>query len=87
MAALCHEAFKYLALVIGGPPEGMLHPVDLHEDFVEVTPPILKMPHCLDPAPSNLRRENRPETVSPEPHGLMRDVDTALVQQVLDIAL
>ncbi len=42
-------------------------------------------PHRLDPVAPDLRRENRPEAVSPEPHRLMRDVNAALVQQVLDV--
>jgi hypothetical protein len=47
--------------------------------------------HCINTSPSDLGRENRPEPVPPEPLGLMRDVDlmrnvdAALVQQILDV--
>jgi hypothetical protein len=44
-----------------------------------------EIPHRLDPAATDLRRENRPEPVPPESHRLMRDVDAALVEQVLDV--
>jgi len=45
-----------------------------------------EVPHRLDPTATDLRRENGPEPVPPEPRCLMRDVDAALVQQVLDLA-
>ena len=40
----------------------------------------------LDSALSDLRCEQWAETVSPEPHRLVADTDTALEQQVLDLA-
>ena len=45
-----------------------------------------EIPHCLDPATSDLGREDGAEPVPPKPHGFVRDVDPALVQQVLNIA-
>lgn len=41
--------------------------------------------HRLNPAATDLRGENRSKSVPPEPDRLMGDVDTALVQQVLDV--
>ena len=82
---LRHEAFEHLSLVINGAPEAMLKPVDLDENFVEVPPPVTEMTHCLNPAASDLGRKNCPEPDPPEPHRFMRDIDSALVQQVLDI--
>ena len=36
---LRHQAFQYLTFVIGGPPEIMCHPIDLHVDRVQVPAP------------------------------------------------
>jgi hypothetical protein len=68
--------------VIDGPPEIVLHPVDRHEDLVQVPTPMLEMTHGLNAVPSDFSGENRPEPVPPEPHGLMRRVDAALAQQI-----
>ncbi len=66
-------------------PEVVLHPVNLHEDLVEMPLPMLKTPHRLDLAPTDLSREDRLEPVPPEPNRFMGDVDPALMQQVLDV--
>ena len=42
--------------------------------------------HSLDPFAPDLGGEHRAEPVPPEPHGLMADLDAALVQEVLDVA-
>ncbi len=84
---LCHAAFEHFTLVIDGAPEIVLLPVDLHENVVEVPAPIAERTHRLNAVPPDPSRENRPETVPPEPHRLVRDVDPALVQQVLDVSL
>ena len=47
--------------------------------------PVLEMTPCLNLTPSDLGSEDRPETVPPEANCLMRDVDAALVAQVLDV--
>jgi hypothetical protein len=46
---------------------------------------MLERPHRLDPAAPELGGKNGPEPGLPEPHRLMRDVDSALVQKVLDV--
>jgi hypothetical protein len=84
--SLRDEAFEHLSLVIDGPPEIVLHPVDFHEDLVEMPPPVTERTHRLNPTTADLGSENRPEPIPPEPHRLMRDVDAPLVQQVLDVA-
>ncbi len=71
--------------MVDSAPEIVLHAVDLHENLVEVPASMPEIPHRLDPTPAYLGRENRPEPVPPEPHRFMRDVDAALVQQVLDV--
>jgi len=71
--------------VVDGAPETVLHPVDLHESFVEMPLAMPKWPHRLNAVPSDLGRENCSEPVPAEPHRLMRDVDATLVEQVLDV--
>jgi hypothetical protein len=85
VAALRDEALEHFDFVINSAPEVVFHAVDLHENLVEMPPTMPEIPHRLDPAPPDLRRENRPKAVPPEPHRLMRNVDPALVQQVLDV--
>ena len=83
--ALRHKAFEHLALVIDRAPEIVLHAVDLHEHLIEMPAPMSESSHRLNTAAPDLRRENRPEPVPPEPHRLMGDVDAALMQQVFHI--
>ncbi len=71
--------------MIDGPPEIALHLIDLHDHLVEGPASLPEIPYRLDLTTPDLRRENRPEPVSPEPHRFMGDVDPSLVQQVLDI--
>lgn len=71
--------------MIDSAPEVVLHPVDLHKDFVEMPTPVLKIAHRLDPVPADLCCEDRPEPVPSEPPCLVRDVDSALMQQILDV--
>jgi hypothetical protein len=70
--------------VVNGPPEVVLLAVDLHEDLVEMPPPVART-HSLHTALADLGGEHRPEPMPPEPHCLMTDVDAALVQQVFDV--
>jgi hypothetical protein len=74
------------AFVIDSPPEVMGDAVDLHENLVQVPPPMRKGPHSIHPLAANLGGEHWPKSVPPEPHGLMADLDAALMQEVLDVA-
>ncbi|MCA3564566.1 MAG: hypothetical protein IOC90_12825 [Methylocystis sp.] len=71
--------------VIDGPPEAALDAVDLYESLVQAPTAMQQMAHRLTAAPSDSGGENRPEPAPPEPHGFMRHVDTAFVEQSLDI--
>ncbi len=79
------EALEHLSFVIDGAPEIVFHPVDLHENLVEMPPTMPEIPHRLDAAAPNLGREDGAEPLPPKPHRLMGDVDASLVQQVLDV--
>jgi hypothetical protein len=71
--------------VIDSTPEALLQPINLHENLVEMQTPMLETPHDLEPVSPDLSREDHPGPVPPEPHRFMRDVDPALMQQILDI--
>lgn len=79
-------AFKHLAFVIDGPPQVMLHTIDLHEHLVEVPAAVAVGPHRINAATPNLSCEELAEWSPPDPYRLMRDTDASFVQQILDIA-
>src|SRR6056297_446378 len=81
---LCYEALKHLAFVIDGAPEVVHLAVDLHEHLVEVPSPVAGL-HALDAALADLGSEQRTEAMPPEPHRLVADLDTALMQKILDV--
>ena len=85
VTAFRDEAFEHFALLIDSAPEVVFHAIDFYEDLVEVAAQMVKRTHRLNPAATDLRGKNCTERVLPEPHRLMRDVDAALVQHVLDI--
>ena len=70
--------------MIDGAPEVVPLAVDLHENLVEMTPPVARS-QPLDPALLDLICEHRAEPMLPKPHRLVADVDTTLVEQILDI--
>ena len=71
--------------MINGTPKVKCLAVDTHKHLVQVPAPA-RIRMVLDSALSDLRCEQWAETVSPEPHRLVADTDTALEQQVLDLA-
>ena len=71
---------------LDSPPEVAHLAVDLHVDLVETPMPMGELAHVLDPLSADLAGEHRAEPVSPQPHGLVTNVDAALEQQVLDVA-
>lgn len=84
--SLGDEAFQDLALVLNGPPEIVLHSAYFCEDLVEISSPVTERSHRLHMTPADLCGEDNSETVPPEPLRLVGDVDTAFMQQVLDVA-
>ena len=82
---LGHEAFQNLTFVIDSAPEVVPLTVDLHEDLVEMPTPVARS-QPLDPAFSYLVCEHRPEPVPPVAHCFVADIDTPLVQQILDVS-
>jgi hypothetical protein len=57
---LRYEAFEHFTLVIDNAPEIVLHPVDLHENVVEVAALMKERTHRLNAAPPDPEREDRP---------------------------
>lgn len=67
-------------------PQVMRLSVYLHKDLIEVPLPLRDLTHIAGPADADLAGKHRAETINPEPHALMADIDSAFVQQILDIA-
>ncbi|MET0587798.1 MAG: hypothetical protein ABWZ75_04680 [Novosphingobium sp.] len=56
---------------------------DIH--LIKMPSPVAQAPHPANPLATDVGGEQRAETVPPQPHRLMADVDPALEQQVLDV--
>jgi hypothetical protein len=84
--ALGHKGFQDFAFVIDGPPEVVGDTIDFCGNPIQMPPPVGQGPHSVDPLAADLGGEHRAEAVPPEPHGLMADVDAALLQHVFDVA-
>ena len=67
--------------MVDGPPEIVEFAVYPDENFVEMPGPV-RVVGVLEAASSDRLREEWTEPVPPESHCLMRDVDTALVEQI-----
>lgn len=60
-------------------------PFVLHENFIEMSPPMPEGPHGLNPAKPDFGSENRPEAVLAEPHRLTGDIDAPPMRRILDV--
>src|SRR5271167_2227326 len=60
--------------------------VDLHEHLIQMPAPLRIAAHMRAASLTNLGGEHRAKPVTPEPHGLVADVDPALGQKILDVA-
>ena len=85
VSRLRDKAFQDLAFVIYSAPEVVPLAIDLHEDLVEMPSPAAGS-HALDPALPDLGGKHWTEPVPQEPDCFMADFDTALVQQILNVA-
>src|SRR6056297_471711 len=79
------EALQHLTFVVDGSPEVVPLAVDLYENLVEVPSPVAGF-HASDAPLPDLGGEHRPKPVPPEPNRLVTDLDTTLVQQILDVS-
>ena len=82
VAAALNQQVEDLALVIDGPPEVHPLPGDPHHHLVQV--PSVARPRAPLAQPS---RDRRTEFQHPAPHRFVGDVEPALGQQFLDIAV
>ena len=57
----------------------------LHEHLVDVPPPLHKSALPVHPLAADIRCKERPDTIPPQPHGLVTNVNAPLEQQILDI--
>lgn len=58
--------------------------VDLYVDLIKMPPPLPEAAHS--PVPANIGGKHQPETVPPQLHRLMAEVDPPLKQQILDVS-
>ena len=79
------KALEDLAFVIDGAPQIVHLAVDLHVHLIKVPSPVSDDLHPANPLASNVRCEQWPKAVPPEPDSLMAKVDATLEQQVLHI--
>jgi len=59
----------------------MLLAIYLHEDLIQMPPPLRMLTHGLRSFSSDLGREHRTKPVPPVTHAFMTNVDATLVQQ------
>lgn len=79
-------AFQHLAFVVHGPPKIVLFAGDLHEDLVQMPPPLARL-HALDPPLLDLGCEQWTEALPPISDRFMTHVDTPLMEQIFDVPL
>src|SRR5271170_6682756 len=72
--------------MIDRPPQIAELAVDLHERLIQVPTPLRIAAHVRDASLADLGGEHWTKPVPPEPDGLVADVDSALGQQILDVA-
>ena len=58
--------------------------IDLYEHLFEVTTPLPKTEHAVDPLLYDIRSGHGPEPVPPRPHRFVANVDAALEELVFD---
>lgn len=71
--------------MIRGPPEIMLGSIDLHENLVEVPPPLGVLAEVERPSSLDLSRKQRPKSIDPKAGTLMAGVYPALSEKVLHV--
>ncbi len=86
VAGLGHGAFQNLAFMADGAPKVVCPAVDLHEHLIQMPSPLPPGAHQIDAPAADFGGKHRAKSCPPEPHGFIADLDSAFVQQVLDIA-
>jgi hypothetical protein len=77
IAAFRHITLEELAFVVDRSTDVMRDAVDLHEDLIQMPPPVGQGPHAIDPLSSDIGGEYRAKSVPPEAHRLMADLNAA----------
>ncbi len=83
--ALRRKDFQRFAFVIHRPPQTKHLTTDLHEDLVQVPASLRQGAQSSRSLLPDLRGEQQPEPVPPEPHRLMADIDPSFMKQVLNL--
>lgn len=72
--------------MIDGAPQLVRLAADLHEDLIQMPAPLWNLTHKRGPLQSDFAGEHRTKAIDPEQDAFVTDVDTALMQQVFNIA-
>jgi hypothetical protein len=83
ISALGDEAFKHLTFLVHGPPKVKPLAVYSYKDFVKMPLPAQMLASPLLP---DFSREFRPKMAHPKPNSLLTNIDSALMQNVFDLA-
>ena len=86
VASLGNETFQNFAFVIDGAPKVVQLAIDLHEHLIQMPLPLGRLTHVGCTLFPDLVSEVSAETIDPEAHTFMTNVDTALMQKIFDIA-
>ena len=86
ISVLRGKNLKHLAFVIHRPPQIMHLTIDLHEDLVQVPAPLRQGPQRSRSLLPDLCGKHRTEPIPPEPHRLVADINTALMEQIFDLS-
>ena len=76
----CHKDAEHVPVLVHGPPQILLPPLDLHEQLVQMAGVALAAPAVPQPP-----RVIEPEPQTPLPNRLVRHGDTALGEEILDV--
>ena len=85
ITGLGDEAFEHFAFMIDRAPEVMFDAVDFDENFVEMPTAMPECAHGCGSISTDLGSKYLTKAVPPEAYRLMCDVDSALVQEILNV--
>ena len=72
--------------MVDSAPKIVLDAIDLYKHLIQVPLPLRVLTHIGGSFRPDLTREDRTKVIDPSPDALMANIDTAFMQQVLNIA-
>jgi hypothetical protein len=84
--AFCDVALEDLAFLFHRAPQVNHLAAQLHVHLIEVSLPMAKAAHMVDPLAADLAGEERAKPVPPQSHRLVAKIVASLEEQILDVA-